>query len=57
MADIHQVISLGIGEPAGIPHFILLGLSPAGDEEPPDGVEVTATYRTAVEVTATARSD
>jgi hypothetical protein len=27
MADIHQTISLGIGSPADIPHFILFGLS------------------------------
>jgi hypothetical protein len=29
MADIHQTISLGIGSPADIPHFILFGLSVA----------------------------
>lgn len=28
--DIHQVITLGIGTPADIPHFILVGLSPTG---------------------------
>ena len=28
MADIHHVISLGIGSPADIPHFTLFGLSP-----------------------------
>lgn len=27
MADIHAVISLGIGSPADIPHFLLVGLS------------------------------
>lgn len=27
MADINQVISLGIGTPADIPHFLTLGLS------------------------------
>lgn len=27
MADIHQVISLGIGTPSDVPHFLLLGLS------------------------------
>lgn len=30
MADIHHVITLGIGTPADIPHFILVGLSPLG---------------------------
>lgn len=29
MADINQIISLGIGTPADITHFILVGLSPA----------------------------
>jgi len=28
MADINHVISLGIGTPADIKHFILVGLSP-----------------------------
>jgi hypothetical protein len=55
MADINQVISLGIGEPASIPHFILLGLSPTGEVGPPDGLEVVATYRDAVDVSATYR--
>lgn len=27
MADINQIISLGIGTPADIPHFLLVGLS------------------------------
>lgn len=31
MADIHQVISLGLGAPADIPHFLLFGLSPNAD--------------------------
>jgi hypothetical protein len=30
VADVHHVISLGIGSPADIPHFILFGLSPTG---------------------------
>lgn len=30
MADINQIISLGIGTPADIPHFILVGLSIEG---------------------------
>lgn len=30
MADVHHVISLGIGSPADIPHFTLFGLSPTG---------------------------
>ena len=29
MADINQVITLGIGVPADIPHFVLYGLTPA----------------------------
>lgn len=28
MADINEIITLGIGTPSDIPHFILLGLSP-----------------------------
>jgi len=28
MADINQVITLGIGTPSSIPHFILFGLNP-----------------------------
>lgn len=30
MADIHRFVSLGIGAPADIPHFVLVGLSPTG---------------------------
>lgn len=30
MADINQIISLGIGTPSDIPHFLLLGLTPEG---------------------------
>lgn len=30
MADINQVITLGIGTPSSIPHFVLVGLSPSG---------------------------
>lgn len=42
MADIHQIITLGIGTPADIPHFILLGLSPlTAVVVHPDGVGVT----------------
>ena len=29
MADINQLLSLGIGAPSDIPHFLLLGLSPS----------------------------
>lgn len=29
MADINQIITVGIGTPADIPHFILVGLSPS----------------------------
>ena len=41
MADVSQLISLGIGSPADIPHFILFGLSPGAAvviEEPPSPV-------------------
>lgn len=42
MADIHQIITLGIGTPADIAHFILVGLSPLSDVVVhPDGVGVT----------------
>lgn len=39
MADINQVITLGLGTPGDIPHFILFGLSPTGPVavEPADG--------------------
>jgi hypothetical protein len=30
VADVNHVITLGIGTPADIPHFILVGLSPTG---------------------------
>jgi len=30
MADINQIITLGIGTPSDIPHFVLFGLSPTG---------------------------
>lgn len=30
-----QIISLGIGSPASIPYFLLLGLSPNADVAPP----------------------
>lgn len=32
MADVHHLISLGVGSPADIPHFILVGLSPSEAE-------------------------
>lgn len=28
MADVNHIITLGIGTPADIPHFVLVGLSP-----------------------------
>ncbi|MCB9135148.1 MAG: hypothetical protein H6636_06965 [Anaerolineales bacterium] len=34
MADVNQVITLGIGTPGDIPHFILLGLTPEGSAPP-----------------------
>lgn len=36
MADINQVITLGIGEPADIEHFILLGLNGLSHTEAPE---------------------
>lgn len=42
MADINQIISLGIGTPADIPHFILVGLNPLSTVTAhPDGVGCT----------------
>lgn len=38
MADIHQVITLGIGTPSDIAHFILWGLSPTPSTTPCDSV-------------------
>ena len=35
MANLHHVVTLGIGTPADIPHFVLVGLSPAGVTELP----------------------
>ncbi len=35
--DINQVITLGIGTPADIPHFILFGLSPNSNPPPVTG--------------------
>ena len=37
MADINQVITLGIGTPADIPHFVLVGLSPNASVLPVTG--------------------
>lgn len=37
MADINQVITLGVGTPADIPHFVLVGLSPNGSVTPVTG--------------------
>lgn len=31
MADLNNLISLGIGTPADIAHFVLFGLTPAGE--------------------------
>jgi hypothetical protein len=46
MADINQVITLGIGTPADIPHFLLLGLSlgaaPVGD---PSMLDLAGAYQ------------
>lgn len=42
MADINQMITLGIGTPASIPHFILLGLNPIA--APAAVIPVRATF-------------
>jgi hypothetical protein len=46
MADINQVVTLGIGTPADIPHFLLLGLSlgaaPVGD---PSVMDLSGAYQ------------
>lgn len=45
MADIHQVITLGIGTPSDIPHVILFGLSPTGVVEfQPDTLTAVGRY-------------
>jgi hypothetical protein len=31
VADVHHVVSLGVGSPAAIPQFLLFGLSPTGE--------------------------
>ena len=31
MSDVNNLISLGIGSPASINHFVLFGLTPAGE--------------------------
>ncbi len=36
--DVNQVITLGLGTPSGIPHFLLFGLSPDA------GIAATADY-------------
>lgn len=36
MADINQLISLGIGTPSDIEHFILLGLNGVASQAPDD---------------------
>lgn len=41
MADVHHVISLGIGAPAGVPHFLLFGLTPTG---PTDFLDTAARW-------------
>jgi hypothetical protein len=49
MADINQVITLGIGTPADIKHFILLGLN-VGAETPITGAgEVRTIYAQSIE--------
>ena len=50
MAAINQVITLGIGTPADIPHFLLVGLSPTGpvaiEEADGDVIMIPAIART-----------
>jgi hypothetical protein len=42
MADIHQITTLGIGTPAGIPEFLLFGLQPAPEPAlTSEGIEYT----------------
>jgi hypothetical protein len=54
MADINQVITLGIGTPGDIEHFILVGLNSA--QAGVGGcVTVTDTYRWSVTLTDTYR--
>lgn len=56
MADIHQVITLGIGTPADIPHLILFGLSPTGPVSAPI-VSVGLAYLSTDAATATLATD
>ena len=37
MADINEIITLGIGTPSDIKHFILLGLNGSSSPPPPSG--------------------
>lgn len=49
MADINQIITIGVGTPADIEHFILVGLN--GSEDPPpvgnsgNGTRYSTRYR------------
>lgn len=56
MADVHAVISLGLGSPADVPHFVLLGLS-INDQVAPDAAsnvpDLQASYAPSIELQAT----
>ena len=42
MADINQIISLGIGTPADVPHFLLVGLSTNENPVTIEGMTIAA---------------
>jgi hypothetical protein len=56
MADINEVITLGIGTPSDIPHFVLVGLSPnpsgpsGGPDTDADGVGQPKSFSTSGEL-------
>ena len=43
MADVHQIVTLGIGTPSDIPHFILMGLTPEPNPSSALGLLATVT--------------
>ncbi len=57
MADVHQMITLGIGTPSDITHLVLTGLSIGEAVTPePEIIEVTGRYRPIVSVTGRHRA-
>lgn len=58
MADIHNVISLGIGSPASIPYFLLLGLTPNPDVVPPftSSIDLTGSKITSLSLTGSKKT-